>query len=149
VLKHSNPKGHSRMILGAAWTPLEQPTFVTAGRDKTVKIWQITDTEVKVKITIAAAAAVTAVACSGQVFNDQCLLAYGTEIGEIGIGAVAAGALDKMKVTMVSAELAPAKTINQIVWRPGRKEDEQQIAVASDDTSVRIHSVTTSRGASD
>jgi elongator complex protein 2 len=43
---------------------------------------------------------------------------------------------------MVSAELAPAKTINQIVWRPGRSaEQDQQIAVATDDTSLRVYNV--------
>lgn len=141
VLKHSNPKGHSRMILGAAWTPLEQPTFVTAGRDKTVKIWQITDTEVQLKGTIAVVAAVTAVACGSQIINGQIFVAFGTETGEIGIGSAATDSLDKVEVTMVSADLAPAKTVNQIVWRPGRKEVEQQIAVASDDTSVRVYGV--------
>ncbi|OCT50773.1 Elongator complex protein 2 [Cladophialophora carrionii] len=36
----NNPKAHSRMILDAAWLPgTEDPSFVTAGRDKTIKIW--------------------------------------------------------------------------------------------------------------
>ncbi|EXJ62703.1 hypothetical protein A1O7_03141 [Cladophialophora yegresii CBS 114405] len=36
----NNPKAHSRMILDAAWLPATpDPSFVTAGRDKTVKIW--------------------------------------------------------------------------------------------------------------
>jgi elongator complex protein 2 len=37
----NNPKAHSRMILDAAWIPgtEQNPSFVTAGRDKTVKIW--------------------------------------------------------------------------------------------------------------
>ncbi|RAL07738.1 Elongator subunit ELP2 [Aspergillus homomorphus CBS 101889] len=40
----SNPKGHSRMILDAAWAPKSRvPVFATAGRDKSVKIWQMTD----------------------------------------------------------------------------------------------------------
>jgi elongator complex protein 2 len=38
-----NPKGHSRMILDAAWAPLtgdgKKRGFATAGRDKQVKIW--------------------------------------------------------------------------------------------------------------
>jgi elongator complex protein 2 len=38
-LLESNPKGHSRMILDAAWAPTSLPVFATAGRDKQVKIW--------------------------------------------------------------------------------------------------------------
>jgi elongator complex protein 2 len=39
ALLESNPKGHSRMILDAAWAPTKLPVFATAGRDKQVKIW--------------------------------------------------------------------------------------------------------------
>jgi elongator complex protein 2 len=141
VLKHSNPKGHSRMILGAAWTPLERPTFMTAGRDKSVKIWQITDTEVQLKATVTASAAVTAVACNGAQASGEISFAYGTDNGEISIGSTTADALEKVEVSAIASELLPAKTINQIVWRPGRQDGQQQIAVASDDTSLRIFSV--------
>ncbi len=39
----SNPKGHSRMILDAAWAPVvgERRTFVTASRDKSVSVYLI------------------------------------------------------------------------------------------------------------
>lgn len=40
-LLQSNPKGHARMILDAAWADgLETRVFATAGRDKQVKIWR-------------------------------------------------------------------------------------------------------------
>jgi elongator complex protein 2 len=143
VLKHVNPKGHSRMILGACWAPLEQPTFMTAGRDKAVKIWQITDTEVQLKGTVGAGAAVTAVGCNSLSTQGQALMAFGTDNGEIGVSHVYSEALDKVEITMVNADLVPAKTINQITWRPGRSQGEQQIAVASDDTSVRLYNVIT------
>jgi elongator complex protein 2 len=141
VLKYANPKGHSRMILGATWTPLEQATFMTAGRDKSVKVWQITDTDVQLKGSVAAGGAVTAVSSSSQLHQGSFLFAFGTESGEVGIGKMSADTLDKAEVTMVKAELAPAKTINQVVWRPNRAEEEQQVAVVSDDTSVRLYNV--------
>jgi elongator complex protein 2 len=142
TLKYSNPKGHSRMILGAAWTPLEVPTFMTAGRDKSVKIWQIVDNDVQLKATVPANAAVTAVSCNNVLPGGKIMFAYGTENGEIGIVNTPSDALDKVEVSMVKAELAPAKTINQIVWRPGRADGEQQqIAVASDDTSLRVFNI--------
>ncbi|KAI4652535.1 uncharacterized protein J4E79_008841 [Alternaria viburni] len=142
TLKHSNPKGHSRMILGAAWTPLEQPTFMTAGRDKSVKIWQIAESDVQLKATVSANAAVTAVACNGVQSGGKIMFAFGTENGEIGIASASPDALDQAQVSMVKADLVPAKTINQIVWRPGRADGEpQQIAAASDDTTLRVFNV--------
>jgi elongator complex protein 2 len=142
TLKYSNPKGHSRMILGAAWTPLELPTFMTAGRDKSVKIWQIVDNDVQLKATVPANGAVTAVACNSVFSGGKVMFAFGTENGEISIASALPDALDQVQVSMVKAELVPAKTINQIVWRPGRTDGEQhQIAVASDDTSLRVFNI--------
>lgn len=142
ALKHSNPKGHSRMILNCAWTPLEQPTFLTAGRDKSVKIWQVTEEEVQLKGTVRANASVTAVAGNSKVIGGKTWFAFGTEIGEIGIASATVDGLDHVQVTMIDAEISPAKTINQIVWRPGRQEEqEQQIAVATDDSSVRLYNI--------
>ncbi|USP78065.1 hypothetical protein yc1106_05339 [Curvularia clavata] len=144
--KHSNPKGHSRMILDAAWAPLvNQPTFLTAGRDKSIKIWQVTESDVQLKATVSANAPVTAVACNATNpdAEGKVVFAFGTESGEVGVGSVGSEALDQVHVSMVQPHLLPAKTINQIVWRPGRQGSgqQQQIAVASDDTSLRIFNV--------
>lgn len=141
-LKHANPKGHSRMILNCAWAPLEQPTFLTAGRDKSVKVWQIEGDEVQLKGTVAANASVTAVAVNEKVIQDTIRFAFGTETGEIGVATAKLGALDNIEVTIVSAEISPAKAVNQIVWRPGRTaEEEHQFAVATDDTTVRVYKI--------
>jgi elongator complex protein 2 len=142
VLKQANPKGHSRMILSAAWAPFAPATFLTAGRDKTVKIWRVGDAEVVLKATVAAGAAVTAVGCSAALEGGAALFAFGTEAGEIGIGRLGAEGEGEVAVSMVPAELAPAKTVNQIVWRPGRGVGEaQQMAVATDDCSLRVYNV--------
>lgn len=142
ALKHSNPKSHSRMILNCAWTPFEQPTFLTAGRDKSVKIWQIAAGEVQLKGTVSADTSVTAVASSDRVADRSTWFAFGTETGEIGIVSINADELDKVEVTLVSKDISSAKTVNQIAWRPGGTETlAHQIAVASDDASIRIYSV--------
>ncbi|KAJ4331275.1 Elongator subunit elp2 [Didymella glomerata] len=140
--KYCNPKGHSRMILNCAWTSFEQPTFLTAGRDKSVKIWQIANDEVQLKGTVTANASVTAVASSEKVVDGTTWFAFGTETGEIGIVCARADGLDTAEVTMIGADISPAKTIHQIAWRPGRSEEQgQQIAVATDDSSVRVYNV--------
>ncbi|KAH5392156.1 hypothetical protein HBI26_225420 [Parastagonospora nodorum] len=141
TLKHSNLKGHTRMILDASWTPLEQPTFMTAGRDKSIKTWQITDADVQLKGTATVGSAVTAVACSSQLHQGSVLFAFATDHGEIGICKADTDALDKVDITMIKSELCPAKTVNQVVWRPARTQDQQQVAVVSDDTSMRLYDI--------
>ncbi|CAE7034220.1 hypothetical protein P3342_007261 [Pyrenophora teres f. teres] len=143
ALQYSNPKGHSRMILGAAWTPHHTPTFLTAGRDKKVHIWQVGDGGVELKASVAAAAAVTAVACASAVVDGEILFAYGMENGGVGIAKAKVDVLHQVEVVMLSPTMTPAKTVNQIAWRPGRVREgaARQFAVASDDSSVRVYNV--------
>ncbi|KAJ4305716.1 Elongator subunit elp2 [Kalmusia sp. IMI 367209] len=139
ALKYSNPKGHTRMILGASWTPLPTPTFMTAGRDKSVKIWQISGDEVVLKGTVAAKAAVMTVACDRQLLEGKLRFAFGTENGELVVGTSGSDELDKVATVDVARDVSPGKGVNQIVWRPGGG----QMAVASDDCSVRVFNVLT------
>ena len=143
ALKHANPKGHSRMILGAAWTPLQKPTFLTAGRDKSVKIWQVGDEGGALQGSVPASAAVTAISCDRQINDGHVQFAFGTEGGDLQVGRSKADELDKVALVGVGKEVLPAKAINQIVWRPAKVSSEQavQMAVASEDSSVRIFNV--------
>jgi elongator complex protein 2 len=140
-LRYSDPKGHSRMILGASWTALQQPTFLTAGRDKIVRIWQLTDQEMVLKGSAMAIEAVTAVACSPNISQGRLWFAFGTDAGKIYVCFAETKRLDEVTTTNITVDMAPAKTINQIAWRPARSGSEQQIAVASDDSSVRIFTI--------
>ncbi len=94
VLKHANPKGHSRMILDAGWAPLLSQgkyVFLTAGRDKSVKIWCIRDESadrVELLTSISTSSPVTAVACCPTLHKGQVLFAFGTESGEVSIGVL-------------------------------------------------------------
>jgi elongator complex protein 2 len=138
-LKYNNLKGHSRMILGCSWAGLTEPTFATAGRDKSVKIWQIVGEEVQLQATVAAKSAVTGVQCNVHGSRDRLIFAYGTENGEIGIGSASAAAMKETEVVIVNEKMSPAKAINQLAWRPVKGgESHYELAVASDDSSVRI-----------
>ncbi|KAF2865414.1 WD40-repeat-containing domain protein [Massariosphaeria phaeospora] len=141
TLKFSNPKGHTRMILDATWSSVEQSVFLTAGRDKAIKIWQITEKGVDLKTTVSADSAVTAVACHPKVLRNRIVFAYGTEAGYIGIGSSSSQALEQFDVNLVGTRLCPAKTISQLSWRPHEEDSKQQLAVASDDTSVRVFNI--------
>lgn len=86
LLKHSNPKGHSRMIFHAAWAPIEAGrVFATASRDKTVKIWSMSATHIECMVTITASSSVTAVDISPILLQECVIVAVGTETGEIGL----------------------------------------------------------------
>jgi len=135
------------MILSCAWTPLEQPTFLTAGRDRSVKVWEITDTEVQRKFGIEVEASVTTVASCEKVIDGVVLFAFGTKTGSVWTARMKVESPRNADCDKISTEISPAKIINQIVWRPGREGDQgQQIAVAADDSSVRVYNVAVRTG---
>lgn len=99
----ANPKGHTRMILDAAWAPISSSSpsssssssliFATAGRDKTVKIWRRGGDETGTDSTIIACVTTitethpaTAVDFLSRTDKDgRFVLAVGTEAGKISI----------------------------------------------------------------
>lgn len=88
-LFQNDAKGHSRMILDAAWAPLVGPVrvFATAGRDKTVKIW-VGRGEGKFVLgkAIPFEGPVTALDFLGRMgANGELVLAVGTEAGRIAV----------------------------------------------------------------
>lgn len=90
-LLQANPKGHTRMILDAAWAPLsDKPLFATAGRDKQVRIWAgSTGEDGKVQFVQAAGipcgTPVTSVDFLPQPINGRFVLGVGTELGKLSI----------------------------------------------------------------
>ncbi|KAI1407264.1 WD40 repeat-like protein [Hypoxylon sp. FL1857] len=100
-LLQSNPKGHSRMILDAAWAPSNDSlVFATAGRDKQVKVWRKASSDsaepgITCVTTIPESHPVTAVDfLPRNAKNGTLLLAIGTEIGEISIYSIDATSLN-------------------------------------------------------
>lgn len=88
-LLEQNLKGHSRMILDAAWAPGEGKVFATAGREKTVKIWARGETGFTCRTTITEEHPVTAVDLMDALMRDgKAYLAVGTEGGRLRIYAV-------------------------------------------------------------
>ncbi|KAL9129852.1 MAG: hypothetical protein Q9217_001807 [Psora testacea] len=84
LLKHLNPKGHSRMILDACWAPPEVGrVFATAGRDKAVKLWKLADEAVECTLTITASIAITALDTAPRMIDGDLVVATGAETGEI------------------------------------------------------------------
>ncbi|KAL4877658.1 6-phosphofructo-2-kinase-domain-containing protein [Aspergillus karnatakaensis] len=151
TLMTSNPKGHSRMILDADWAPASEsqlPIFATAGRDKTIKVWQVTGLSIECKATIPTRSSVTAVAFLPTAYNDELFLATGEDDGKLSIHKIKLGGLEPNPMISFDRDQSPSKTITELSWRPMRQQNETagvseivELAVASQDTSIRIYSI--------
>ncbi|KAK0636189.1 WD40-repeat-containing domain protein [Bombardia bombarda] len=165
----SNPKGHSRMILDAAWAPLlsesdekkKTSVFATAGRDKQVKLWSGTTQaaeggDAKFVFTLAQSVAeehaVTALDFApAPTAGGKLLLAVGTEAGKLVVLSVEVGEGGRVAIAStieVRSELWLPKAVTQLAWRPvdrGTKGADEgtegrELAVAGEDGSLRIYS---------
>ncbi|CCD48734.1 hypothetical protein ACHAPC_005042 [Botrytis cinerea] len=166
ALAESNPKGHTRMILDAAWAPISSSlsssssssspdttshVFATAGRDKSVKIWgRDSEGGFICKATITTDAPVTAIDFCDEVVGETTVyLAVGTEVGRFKIYRVEIGeAITVQEVPLeISNNYYPSKAITQLAWKPSSKETSESstksmdLAIASEDSSLRIYSL--------
>ncbi|CAI7677925.1 unnamed protein product [Penicillium manginii] len=146
----SNPKGHSRMILGAAWAPKTSTSdyiFATAGRDKSVKIWQRSEDGTFIcKSMIALASPVSAIEFLPAVYQGSFILAVGEDSGALSIHQIAVDSLEAQLVVNIDSTIAPSRSITQLAWRPVTTEEANsktkfELAVASEDTSARIYTI--------
>ncbi|RHZ47668.1 Elongator subunit ELP2 [Aspergillus thermomutatus] len=148
ALLTSNPKGHSRMILDAAWAPQTAKTvFATAGRDKSVKLWEKVEESFACKTTVSLENSVTAVSIFPSVLEASFFLATGEENGKLSIYQVTVDSLEARHVATVDRLVSPSRAITQLTWRPlhrkdvGDTEGRFELAVASEDSSVRVYAI--------
>ncbi|THY83962.1 WD40 repeat-like protein [Aureobasidium pullulans] len=145
-LAASNPKGHSRMILSCSWAPSSSShIFATAGRDKNVKIWQVASGDgvnAECNLTIPTTAPATSVAfyTGSLAASNTIILAAGTEEGNITISAISTDDWTLQEQYQITKQMLPSSAINALRWRPSvnGEEKQAQLAVASEDLSVRI-----------
>ncbi|KAH6652210.1 WD40-repeat-containing domain protein [Truncatella angustata] len=141
-LLEANPKGHTRMILDAAWAPeTESVVFATAGRDKQIKIWKKgpSDETIALATSIPATAPVTAVdflSCKDE--NGRFLLASGNEEGRIAIHTIDSETLTVLSSVALDPNLGLARAVAQLSWRPNSAAKD--LAIAGEDSSLRVYS---------
>ncbi|ODA84096.1 hypothetical protein RJ55_02614 [Drechmeria coniospora] len=149
TLLQSNPKGHSRMILDAAWSPCETPLFATAGRDKQVRIWKSSKREdgsaqFEQMAALPCTAPVTSVDFLPRSLCGRLVLAVGTEAGQVSVCLV-----DEQDGTVVSLpptdDLSFPKAVLQLAWRPSPDSEagataSPTLAAAGEDTTLRLFS---------
>ncbi|UNI18917.1 Elongator subunit elp2 [Purpureocillium takamizusanense] len=148
-LLQANPKGHSRMILDAAWAPCENPVFATAGRDKQVRIWAAAtsaeqDDARQLQFTQAAAlpcgTSVTAVDFLPRLVHGKAVLAVGTEAGQLGVYLVGEDGSAIVQLSLPDELMLP-KAVLQLAWRPAAAlegTDAHTLAVAGEDSTLRL-----------
>ncbi|KAI9850116.1 MAG: hypothetical protein M1838_006050 [Thelocarpon superellum] len=155
----SQSKGHSRMVLDASWAPAPCPrVFATASRDKTAKIWAFPANspgeEVQCKTTISAGCPVTSLAFFPHALGERLLLVLGLEDGTVQLVILARDSLAIQDSFTLDKRIGPSRSVTQVAWRPGSKSFDgvdasesdgtttsHQLAVVSEDTSVRIYTV--------
>lgn len=141
-----NPKGHSRMILGAAWAPIApECVFATAGRDKSFKIWQKSENTFICKTTVPLTSSVSAISFLPAPYKNSFILAAGEDSGAVSVHKIAIDSLEAQHVVTIEPVIAPSRSITQVSWRPVSLEADNmstfELAVASEDTSTRIYAI--------
>ena len=157
---HADSKGHTRMILDACWAPLEAGyTFATAGRDKVVKIWCLRSQGAENVATLATPSSATSVDIAPRLVDDELLLAVGTESSEVEIYAIGMIRWDArmrsegkdmwvywcwtitVTVTNWRARSWASRAITRVRWRPQLGSGSLELAIASEDSSLRLVSI--------
>jgi elongator complex protein 2 len=143
----SKERAHSRMILDAAWSPVEEHSFfATAGRDKTVKLWSASGatSEYTLAQTLTRKGPVTAVALARSGQEGKVVMAVGEDDGSVSVHIIDASAgLQVITSRDLHSDQCPSRTVAQLACRPDLPKDKEagpamQLAIASADCSVRI-----------
>jgi elongator complex protein 2 len=131
--------GHNRMIMGCSWAPLEGGRlFATAGRDRHVKLW-IQDGEKFVeKLVLTAETPVTAVAFLPRLIGGKICLAGALETGLVLIHVISVEGLVLRCSIALPKWVCPSKSVTGVSWRNSSDVDTFEIAVASEDASVKL-----------
>ncbi|KAK4453797.1 Elongator complex protein 2 [Podospora aff. communis PSN243] len=145
TLRQSNAKGHTRMILDAAWAPRGE-VFATAGRDKMVKIWVGGKDGFGLGLGVAMDHAATALDFAEGVKEDGTMfLAVGTEAGRLLVLEVRVredGVVQEVERAVLREELWLPRAVMQLAWRPAREGSKaRELAVAGEDGSLRIYGI--------
>ncbi|KAI8919960.1 WD40-repeat-containing domain protein [Powellomyces hirtus] len=149
LLSH-NPKAHSRIIWGGAWTH-DGRMFATGSRDKTVKLWiagESDPTACNNIATLKLEESVTAVAFAPDFVQDRYVLALGLEDGSI---LMYTASYDTNLVSFsdpIYVGNAHVATVKALAWRPRPSQSNtdsgsiyMQLASCSEDHSVRLFTV--------
>ncbi|KAK6511539.1 hypothetical protein TWF481_000451 [Arthrobotrys musiformis] len=145
-------KAQTRVIFDGKWVPLEAGrAFVTAARDKTVKVWELQGKEWGCIETVKFEEPITAIDILDQAIDLEggrfVVLAVGLESGAWSVYKAkvkeGGGIEGWQEWIQVDGYIAPAKAITQIAWKPTGEDKSFEVAISSEDSSVRIYEIQT------
>lgn len=143
-------KAHSRIVWDCSWAPTCDygSFFVTASRDKSIKLWKANDNGAELLTTSKTTEPVTSVACLQlSLVGNRLLVAAGQESGTI---CIYAADLNLKNPTFVQAltfdkSLLPASKVCKLSFSKKVVDKKALLAVASSDTSARIYTISLDR----
>ncbi|AOW03305.1 YALI0C23386p [Yarrowia lipolytica CLIB122] len=131
--QEKSPNGHNRIIWDCAWAPLEfgSRVFLTASRDKSLRVWREKEGIWETAATEKFPDAVTACDVLPELENGNLKVIVGLDNGQVYLVTVT----KEFQMTSAKQTLHCDKRINRISWQP---ESNKRYALASADKSVRI-----------
>lgn len=138
----NNPKAHTRIIWDCDWVPTNSygDFFATVGRDKHIKLWNITE-KVNLAASLKLEEVVTAITCYKYLLESKVLIAIGTEAGALQLFTVDLSS-DVKEFTLlhkVDSSITPAAKVSKMKF--SHKQGAIMLAVGSGDTSIRLYNI--------
>ena len=135
------PKAHARIIWDASVAPLTFGNiFMTASRDKTVKIWD-GGKGWECTCTIKFPESVTACAFLQDLVGDFGFAAVGLENGAVCLMGCEKGSGQWKILKAFDDRLTHSESVTGLAWRPCSRNGKWELASCGDDCSVRIYEV--------
>ncbi|KAK6464150.1 WD40-repeat-containing domain protein [Scheffersomyces coipomensis] len=143
-----NTKASSRILWDCSWLPINQfgSFFLTASRDKTVKLWQVNDTKVESISVAKVDEPVISVSCyRANLIDNFAVISFGLENGNISVYKIDLSTTEKdfQLVAKFDTTITPDERISKLSFSSKLHEKDSQflLAVASKDTSTRLYSI--------
>lgn len=139
-------KAHTRIVWDCSWAPMTEhgDFLVTGSRDKSIKLWKVTDDAVTQLASEKTGDPVTSVACfQKSLLKNMLVIAVGHESGDIGIySANLDGPEYKLqKITGLDNGITPSGKIVKLAFSLKASNSSILLAVGSADHSLRIYTL--------
>lgn len=144
LLKLTN-KAHSKIIWDCAWCPVnEYGTFLlSVSRDKTIKLWRVSDSDLELVAQLKTRDAITSVATfQSDLVGGKVVFAVGTEGGSITLySADLSQEITIKPLLQLSDHITPSCRVSKVAFSNKDSSGPLLLGAASEDTSVRLYSI--------
>lgn len=140
-----NEKAHSRIVWDCSWAPATPSGsfFVTGSRDRSIKVWKVTESGAFMLASLKTGEPVTSIACfQHSLIHDRLIIAIGQESGKISIYTTTLGENPTLVQSIVFDDaILPASKVCKLSFSNKVSDNKLLLAVGSSDTSARIYGI--------